>query len=167
MMRHRPAIFMLLWFVTGIAFVMMVVQAHAIPKRDELRQARTQLETLRIQENAVALAERRVESTVLNQAAGRAETRDILEAQEALRQARNALITARVDYHLSRLNLWRDMELLRVDESGVRPDASLLTAQPDPFDGGTLEGAAPDESAPDAMAPNQLAPDGAPEGASR
>lgn len=38
MMRHRPAIFMLLWFVTGIAFVMMAVQARAIPKRDELRQ---------------------------------------------------------------------------------------------------------------------------------
>lgn len=94
--------------------------------RDELRQARTQLETLRIQENAVALAERRIESTQLNQQAGRAETRDYLEAQEALRQARNALITARIDYHLARLSLWRDMELLRVDESGVRPDEQLL-----------------------------------------
>ncbi len=94
--------------------------------RDELRQARTQLETLRIQENAVALAERRIESTQLNQQAGRAETRDYLEAQEALRQARNALITARIDYHLARLNLWRDMELLRVDESGVSPDEQLL-----------------------------------------
>ncbi len=94
--------------------------------RDELRQARTQLETLRIQENAVELAERRIESTQLNQQAGRAETRDYLEAQEALRQARNALITARIDYHLARLNLWRDMELLRVDESGVKPDETLL-----------------------------------------
>lgn len=98
--------------------------------RDELRQARTQLETLRIQENAVALADRRVESTRLNQQAGRAETRDILEAQEALRQARNALITARIDYHLARLNLWRDMELLRVDETGVGADFTLLAAAP-------------------------------------
>jgi hypothetical protein len=76
----------------------------------------------------VTLAERRIESTRLNQQAGRAETRDILEAQEALRQANNALISARVDYHLARLSLWRDMELLRVDENGVRPDPELLLA---------------------------------------
>lgn len=37
--RHRPAIFALLWLVTGISFVMMAVQGKAIPKRDELRQA--------------------------------------------------------------------------------------------------------------------------------
>jgi outer membrane protein TolC len=98
--------------------------------RDELRQARTQLETLRIQENAVELAERRIESTQLNQQAGRAETRDILEAQEALRQARNALIAARVDFHLARLSLWRDMELLRVDEAGVGADFELLEGEP-------------------------------------
>lgn len=98
--------------------------------RDELRQARTQLETLRIQENAVELAERRIESTQLNQQAGRAETRDILEAQEALRQARNALIAARVDFHLARLSLWRDMELLRVDDSGVGADFALLQSEP-------------------------------------
>lgn len=39
LMRHRPAIFALLWFVLGVSFVMMAVQGRAIPKRDELRQA--------------------------------------------------------------------------------------------------------------------------------
>jgi outer membrane protein TolC len=88
--------------------------------RDSLRQAATRLESLRIQQGAVQLAERRVESTNLNLEAGRADTRDILEAQEALREARDALTAARIDHYLSQLALWRDMELLRLEEDGIR-----------------------------------------------
>ncbi|MCC7012013.1 MAG: TolC family protein [Planctomycetes bacterium] len=96
--------------------------------RDSLRQAKNRLETFRIQQGAVQLAERRVESTTLNLQAGRADTRDILEAQEALLEARNALTAARIDYHISQLALWRDMELLRVDESGIRMEREALHA---------------------------------------
>lgn len=88
--------------------------------RDSLRQAATRLESLVIQQGAVELAERRIESTRLNLEAGRADTRDILEAQEALREARNALTAARIDHYLSQLALWRDMELLRLEEEGIR-----------------------------------------------
>jgi outer membrane protein TolC len=66
------------------------------------------------------LNERRIESANLNLQAGRASTRDILEAQQALVDARNSLTSARVDYYLSQLALWRDMELLRVEDQGLR-----------------------------------------------
>ena len=39
LMRHRPAIFALLWLVLGIAFANMAMQGEAAPKRDELRRA--------------------------------------------------------------------------------------------------------------------------------
>jgi hypothetical protein len=87
--------------------------------RASLRQARTRRKAVDIQSNAVRLAERRVESATLSLEAGRATTRDILEAQQALVDARNALTTARVDYFLSQLALWRDMELLRVKPEGI------------------------------------------------
>ena len=87
--------------------------------RASLRSARTRRQAVDIQHNAVRLAERRVESATLSLEAGRATTRDILESQQALVDARNALTTARVDYFLSQLALWRDMELLRVSPEGI------------------------------------------------
>jgi outer membrane protein TolC len=88
--------------------------------RDDLRQTITQFEGWRIQENSVALAERRIESTRLQLDAGRADTRDLLEAQESLLAAQNAATAARIDYTLARMGLYLDMELLRVDDSGIR-----------------------------------------------
>ncbi|MBM3992067.1 MAG: TolC family protein [Planctomycetes bacterium] len=88
--------------------------------RASLRQALTRRQSVEIQAGAVVLNERRIESATLNLQAGRASTRDILEAQQALVDARNALTSARVDYYLSQLALWRDMELLRVEEQGLR-----------------------------------------------
>lgn len=80
-----------------------------------LQQAR---ESYEIQKNSLALAERRVESTSLLLQAGRADTRDLLEAQSALLNAQNALIGALVDHTIARLQLWRDMEMLVVTPSG-------------------------------------------------
>ncbi|MBM3987193.1 MAG: TolC family protein [Planctomycetes bacterium] len=88
--------------------------------RASLRQALTRRQSVEIQAGAVVLNERRIESATLNLQAGRASTRDILEAQQALVDARNSLTSARVDYYLSQLALWRDMELLRVEEQGLR-----------------------------------------------
>lgn len=69
-----------------------------------------------IQQRAVLLAERRVESTELFLQAGRAQVRDVLEAQEALVSARNALLEATVRYLGTEWSLLRDMDVLRVDE---------------------------------------------------
>ncbi len=87
--------------------------------RDDLRQVQATLEAWRIQQGAVLLATRRVESTNLNLEAGRADTRDILEAQEALVEAQNAATRALIDHRLAILSLWVNMEILRVDEAGL------------------------------------------------
>jgi outer membrane protein TolC len=94
--------------------------------RQELRETKSKLEGWRIQLNAVDLAARRIESTDLKLQAGRAVTRDLLDAQEALLEARNAASSALIDYTLSRLALFRDLELLRVDAAGIHVDASAL-----------------------------------------
>ncbi len=97
--------------------------------RDALRQLAATRESRSIQENAVSLAERRVEGARLNLEAGRAETRDLLESQEALVQAQNAATQARVDFALAGLALYRDMELLRLDGDGLRVETAPLTAE--------------------------------------
>lgn len=94
--------------------------------RDEVREATRTLQSWNLQRNAVALNERRVESTALSLQAGRAQTRDILESEADLLSARNSLTRALIDYRLAILTLWRDLEVLRVDEEGLNPDEELL-----------------------------------------
>ncbi len=87
--------------------------------RSALRNLLSSRETIRIQATAVKLAERRVQSTDLFLQAGRAEIRDVLEAQEALVSAQNQLTAALVDYRVAQLELQRDMGLLEVDQGGL------------------------------------------------
>jgi len=99
-----------------------------IDVRDDLRTLAQTSEDYKIQVNSVHLAERRVESTELKLDAGRAETRDLLEARDSLVAAQNAMVSALVDYKLARLRLLLDMEELDVDDHGVRArDPELLT----------------------------------------
>jgi outer membrane protein TolC len=74
----------------------------------------------------VVLAERRVESTRLSLEAGRAATRDLLEAQASLLAAQNAATQALIDYELARLALYRDLEVLRMESSGIEVDTEVL-----------------------------------------
>jgi len=94
--------------------------------RAELRQVAARSESREIQSNAVRLAETRVESATLNLQAGRASTRDLLEAQEALVSSRNLETSALTDYALARLDLALDMGILRVDETGITIDKEPL-----------------------------------------
>ena len=106
-----------------------VVQAHRdlslardqikLALRQALRTLAEARESYEIQGRSLALAERRVESTALLLQAGRATTRDLLEAQEALIQAQNRITAALIDHTLARLQLHRDMGTLRVDERGM------------------------------------------------
>ncbi len=65
-------------------------------------------ESYRIQKLSVSLAQKRVDSTGLMLQAGRAITRDLLEARDAQVQAENALTQALVDYIIAELEFKRD-----------------------------------------------------------
>ncbi len=90
--------------------------------RDHLRGLQRAHESRRIQARAVELAERRVASTELFQQAGRAQIRDVLEAQEALVSARNALLAATVRCLTTEWSLMRDMDVLHVSDEGMTDD---------------------------------------------
>ena len=94
--------------------------------RNAVRQTRNAYRTWNLQAGAVVLAERRVESSDLNLENGKASTRDVLDAEEDLRQALNSRSAALVDYSLSRLELYLDVEALRVDEDGIGLDPESL-----------------------------------------
>lgn len=65
------------------------------------------------------VAKRRVASTGLFLKAGRIQMRDLLEAQDALVAADNALVAAQVEYLIAALRLKRDTGELDLDYSGV------------------------------------------------
>jgi outer membrane protein TolC len=87
--------------------------------RSVLRTLRRSRESIRIQAEAVRVAEKRVDSTNLFLQAGRTEIRDLLEAQDALNSAQDALTSAVVDYRIGELELQRDLGVLEVSSSGL------------------------------------------------
>ncbi|MEM1166863.1 MAG: TolC family protein [Planctomycetota bacterium] len=87
--------------------------------REALRTLLNAREGIRIQAESVNVARRRVDSTDLFLQAGRASIRDVLEAQEDLLSAENALTAALVDYRVAELELQRDLGVLEVDERGL------------------------------------------------
>ena len=87
--------------------------------RDAWRRLQQAKESYDIQKKSVELARRRVDSTTTLIDAGRASTRDLLEAQSALLEAQNALTTALVDHTIARLEFYRDIGILRVDKKGL------------------------------------------------
>lgn len=87
--------------------------------RTTLRKLLESRGTVSVQAQAVALAERRVKSTNLFLQAGRAQIRDLLDSQEDLLSAQNALTSAVINYRLAELELQRDMGVLEVSEEGL------------------------------------------------
>ncbi len=84
-------------------------------------------ESIITQIEAVQLAERRQRSTDLLLQAGRAEMRDLLEAEESLLSVRNALTSAIVRYRLAELRLQRDVGILQVSDSGLLQECDFNT----------------------------------------
>lgn len=87
--------------------------------RNRLRTLLATRETIQIQVKSVQLAQKRVKSSTLFLETGRAEIRDVLEAQDSLLSAQNALTSAFVTYRTAELELQRDMGLLKVASDGL------------------------------------------------
>jgi len=91
--------------------------------KQQVRQSWSRLQEMRdsyeIQRMSLSLAQRRVHSTTLLLEAGRASTRDLLDAQASLLSSQNSLISALVDHTIARLQLWRDIGTLAVTPQGL------------------------------------------------
>ena len=95
--------------------------------RDALRVTDNARQDYVIQKEAVVLAERRVESIQLLLDAGRANTQTLLDAQRDLVLTQNAATAALISFTLARLDLYLQLELLRVDEGGIRVEEQLTS----------------------------------------
>ena len=104
----------------------MGVYARFNVRSNGLRNIAESRESIATQLEAVRLAERRQHSTGLFLKAGRAEMRDLLEAEESLLSVRNALTAAIVNYRVAELRLQRDVGVLQVTDSGLTQEQPLV-----------------------------------------
>jgi len=72
-----------------------------------------------LEQRNVLVAGRRRELAVLEQSAGQATARDVLEAEEGLRTASNGLTAALISYETTRIQFLATLGMLEVDEAGV------------------------------------------------
>jgi hypothetical protein len=142
--------------------------------RSELRSLRVLAENYRIAQRATALAYLQVENsletfrappvptTALPGGGGdsaAALTQQLLEAQRNLITAQNQLVTLWVQYLTTRMQLYRDLELMPLDPRGVWiDDVSTCLCPPDPTAGSDQKRSDPQ----DAPAPRKVEPSEAP-----
>ncbi len=87
--------------------------------RSSFQDLQTARSTLEVQLASLRLAEQRVDSTIMFFDAGRSAVRDVLEAEDALTNARNAVTRTAIDYAIARLNFLVAIEALTIDDSGM------------------------------------------------
>jgi len=97
---------------------------------DGIRNLKTSKEGIITQLEAVNLAQKRQSSTRLFLKAGRAEMRDLLEAEESLLSVRNALTDAIISYRIAELNMQKDIGLLQVTDAGLVQEQPLTKLIP-------------------------------------
>lgn len=98
----------------------------ALDIADNYSQLRSLTKTIDIQHKNLEIAEKRAENANFLFKTGELSNRDVVEAQNELLSARNALVSAFLDYEIQRLRLLRNVGLL-----DVAPDGSLIELRPD------------------------------------
>ncbi|MDD5458459.1 MAG: TolC family protein [Phycisphaerae bacterium] len=115
-LNYRDSFITLERAVRNVQSLEDVIKLDIINDLRDLLEAR---ENVYIQAEAVYVAQKRVRSATMFLEAGRKEIRDLLEAQDALLGAQNALTAAVVAYRVTELAIQRDMGLLDVNEKGL------------------------------------------------
>jgi len=100
--------------------------------RDDLRTLELSRQSYDIQVSAKTLADRRVENSELLLQAGRAQVRDVVDAQSSRVQAYNAATAALVEYHLTRMRLLLDLGVLKTQRERFWLDAGELPKTQEP-----------------------------------
>lgn len=86
--------------------------------RDALRRLQSLEERVALQQEQIQREERAVTVTKIRYESGKLETRDLLDARQALVDAQNALVRLKLEHFVARLQLWRDLGTFRVDAQG-------------------------------------------------
>ncbi|MCD6404485.1 MAG: TolC family protein, partial [Planctomycetes bacterium] len=86
--------------------------------RDTVRKLQRAEVTLAIQKKQVKTAMDRLEVEKIYQEKGQRSSQDIVNAQNALQNARNALVEAQINYLIATIRLRKDIGTLRVNERG-------------------------------------------------
>jgi outer membrane protein TolC len=95
------------------------VDSVELEVRQAYRRLQEEAESYKTQKQGVELAEKRVAVSPLLWEAQRANTRDLLESQDALQRARNSLTAALVDHTIAKLTFFRDIGILQVRPDGM------------------------------------------------
>ncbi|MFP4355121.1 MAG: TolC family protein [Phycisphaerae bacterium] len=99
----------------------------ALDVRQTYRELLRTSRTYQLQLRSFQIAERRRKLAVLQQKQGQASARDVLEAEEALRNSQNGLTAAIVAYTTTRLRFLATLGMIGADEEG------LIYERPDPI----------------------------------
>jgi outer membrane protein TolC len=87
--------------------------------RETIRQLDRIEESIRIQEAAERVEQKRAAAAQIRYAQGEVGNRDLVEARASLLDVRNAIVQRKIDYIVQRLRLLRSMGTLFLDENGV------------------------------------------------
>jgi outer membrane protein TolC len=87
--------------------------------RNSYRRLLQEADSYITQKKSLDLAQKRVDISALLWQTGRANTRDILESQDALLSAQNSLTAALVDHTIAKLTFFKDIDVLQVKPDGM------------------------------------------------
>ncbi len=107
-----------------------LAESIRVDLRDSIRSTQNTEASYRLQLETVALNRKRVRSATMKLDAGRSETRELLESQRDLLAALNAADSALVDFTLAKLDLYRQLELVEFDPSGIVVHIEELASDP-------------------------------------